>query len=79
MKRKVGRKKSKCLESGGKVSYRDEASARRVLNVIRDAGQPDRRMPERVYPCDDCGGWHLTGTSELSGFYAELQRGKEEP
>jgi len=48
---------SRCIKN----YYPDQASARVDLAAIREkhAGK-SRKVPERVYPCDICDGWHLT-------------------
>lgn len=47
-----------------KAFYGDQAGARRALSSILDKaamkGKPSR-LPVRVYPCDVCDGWHLSG------------------
>lgn len=41
--------------------YRDQAAARRGLAVVQTKAKPGAKVPHRVYPCDICDGWHLTG------------------
>ena len=47
----------------GKQAYADQAMAREALgHVIAKAERTGRtgKLPVRVYPCDQCPGWHLT-------------------
>lgn len=73
MKRKVA-KKGRCLVDG-KVTYRDEKSARRAMKNVQAILDPG---VERVYYCEDAHGWHMTSTDEISGLYAERERGRHE-
>lgn len=43
-----------------KNSYPDQASARLALARIREKRAGEPRLPVRVYPCDQCPGWHVT-------------------
>lgn len=50
-----------------KRRYRDHAEAIGALRSIR-AGQAKRQVvPSRAYPCDRCGGWHLTSHDRWDG------------
>jgi len=40
----------------GKVAFRDEDDADAALEARKDGA----RGETRAYPCDHCGGWHLT-------------------
>lgn len=52
----------------GKTAYRTGALARKELDRIRRR-MPRRgeRIPQRSYPCDECGHYHLT--SDGSGAW----------
>jgi hypothetical protein len=45
-----------------KVRYPSEAEAEVAVVKIRAKGpkKPGGRVPIRSYPCEPCGGWHLT-------------------
>lgn len=46
-----------------KAYYPDQGSARVALTSIREKARSKLRsgkLPVRVYPCDQCNGWHLT-------------------
>jgi hypothetical protein len=70
VRRKVARK-GRC-PIDGKVTYRDEHSARRAMHNAQN--HFDGRVPQRVYFCEDAKGWHLTSTDDISGLYAERAR-----
>ena len=44
-----------------KTPYRTQAAARTALERWRTARPDDAKLPHRVYPCDRCDAWHLTG------------------
>lgn len=43
----------------GKLRHESEIAARRFARTIHWHGRP---VSSRVYPCEQCGGWHLTTT-----------------
>lgn len=43
-----------------KQRYRDEATAHAEMTRIQDANINGGRVPQRVYYCANCGGFHLT-------------------
>lgn len=49
--------REKCSDSG-KVVY-DKSSALRAIKAAA-SGRNRHNIPVRCYPCDHCGGWHLT-------------------
>lgn len=69
MRRKVA-KKGRCPVDG-KVTYRDERSARTAIGNIKARNGHESKMPQRVYWCEDARGWHLTSADYVSGLYAE--------
>lgn len=75
MRRKVA-KKGRC-PIDGKVTYRDELSARRAMRNVKNHFNPEK-SPQRVYFCDDAHGWHLTSTDDVSGMFAERARARDE-
>jgi len=40
--------------------YPDQVSARIDMKRIRKRMGSDEESPKRAYPCNSCGGWHLT-------------------
>jgi hypothetical protein len=57
--RKTVAKTKRCGKTR-KVSYRDEASARRAVKNAKRFFEDSELTPERVYQCPLCGHWHLT-------------------
>lgn len=51
----------------GKLRYRREASANRVLGTIWSHAKPGRRLETRAYRCEHCNGWHLTSKPNREG------------
>jgi hypothetical protein len=54
-----------CLATG-KLRFRDKKSALQALHAVVAAAAlnpASRRREQRVYKCQQCGGWHLTSQS----------------
>lgn len=49
-----------CSDYPNKKRYRDHAEAVRALHNIATNGDKRQKNPRRVYPCDNCHGYHLT-------------------
>ncbi|CAN5784831.1 hypothetical protein BH11GEM2_BH11GEM2_26440 [soil metagenome] len=57
--------------ASGKVRYANAHAAQRALNDtrrLREAGL-ERRREQRKYPCNLCGGWHLTSEPKAGARY----------
>ena len=50
--------------STGKTPYRSVPAAERAMLRMQYLLGPDDDKPRRVYPCDDCGKFHLTKHAE---------------
>lgn len=57
--------KTKRCDRTGKVSYRDEHSANRAIQMITHISDREK-VPGRAYECPFCKHWHLTSREELS-------------
>lgn len=58
--------KTKRCDRTGKVSYRDEHSANRAIQMISHISDREK-VPGRAYLCPFCHNYHLTSREELSG------------
>jgi hypothetical protein len=57
--RAAQRKREKCGPTG-KRRYRTAGAASRALEDLAAIRPDPHRREQRAYPCDGCGGWHLT-------------------
>jgi len=44
----------------GKRRYRSEGAARHALTALAPIRPDPEHREQRAYPCNGCGGWHLT-------------------
>jgi hypothetical protein len=50
---------ARCTRYGNKLRYSTREAAENVLRQIARSGSP-KQAASRAYPCDVCGGWHVT-------------------
>jgi len=50
---------ARCTRYGNKLRYSSREAAENVLRRIAATGSP-KQGAQRAYPCDVCGGWHVT-------------------
>ena len=57
----MSQQKSRTCRATKKRRYRDHQEAVRAVQSFQAKSTRDR-VPTDAYPCDACGGWHITST-----------------